>query len=217
MSSFNSILSFGPSIVAGDFLPPGKLTLTNLVANKLNKPYLCLAERGAANTGILRQILSHKQYNNDLILVMWSTTVRYEFRNEDLYPNGWYQVSPRDNDRFSKEWFRGPGQYEYTEVYTTLRDIITAKQFLESKNLNYIFMFDYDDIIKNNTWNSGDTLIENLKSLLPYNNILWFDNTGFTNWAKEQNFVFENTHPGPEAHESASRYILQHLNKFIEN
>ena len=167
MSSFNRIISFGPSVSTTCFLPPEALPYAYIVANKLKKSHICLAERGAANTGILRQILSYDDYKNDLVIVMWSNTVRYEFRNEDVpregHIPGWYQVGPRNKDRFAKEWFRGPGQYEYTEVYTTLRDILTAKQFLESKNLKYLFMFDFDNLITSTVWKSGDNLINNLK------------------------------------------------------
>ena len=217
MSSFNRIISFGPSVVTGDFLPPETFTWANLIANKLNKPYVCLAERGAANTGILRTILSFDNYQDDLVLVMWSNSVRYEFRNEDLYPNGWNQVGPINDDRFSKEWFRGPGQYEYTEIYTTLRDILTAKQFLDSKKLRYLFTFDYSDLINNSFWNSNDKLINSLKTLFPYDNTLWFEGKGFTDWSKDQGYSFINTHPGAEAHKGAADYILKHFDNFIIN
>jgi len=205
MSKTNRVISFGASITFGSELPSPDKTWAGLIANKLNKKYLCLAEPAASNTSILRQILSFDQYENDLILVMWTSTTRYEFKTQD----SWTSISPwSEQSGFTAQWYKGPGFFEYTEVLTTMKEILLAKQFIESKKLQYIFVFDSNELTKSFTWIQNDNLISSMKKLMPWDNIIWFDDTGFIDWSKEKGYKFIGTHPGVEAHTNASNYIL---------
>jgi hypothetical protein len=107
-----------------------------------------------------------------------------------------------------QEWYRGPGQYEYTEVVTALKEILLATSFLKKMGQQFLFVFDNDELRTSHTWNLDDPYIQALISMLPWDNMLWFDNTGFLNWCQNNRYSFINSHPGIEAHQAAANYIL---------
>ena len=210
MSTFSRIISFGASITYGSELPDATSTWSSIIAKRLGVDYLCLAKPAAANSSIAREILSYTDYSNDFVLVMWTSCTRYEFRTE----MGWENISPWSTQSgFTKEWYKGPGNYEYTEVVTTLRDVVLARQFLESKSIPYLFVFDNNEIRNSYTFNSSDLYIESLSNLMPWSRTVWFNNTGFLDWSRDNKYSFVNTHPGPDAHLAAANYILD--NSFL--
>lgn len=210
MSNFSRVISFGASITYGSELPDPSNTWSSIIAKKLTASYLCLAKPAAANASIAREILSFDSYSNDVVLVMWTSATRYEFRTA----NGWENISPwSDQKGFVKEWYRGPGDYEYTEVATTLRDILLAKQFLDSIEIPYLFVFDNNELRTSYTWEHCDSYIAAMANMLPWENMLWFNDTGFLEWCRDNNYPFINTHPGTEAHAAAADYIL--ANSFL--
>jgi hypothetical protein len=89
-----------------------------------------------------------------------------------------------------------------------MKEIILASEFLNRMELPYLFVMDNDELRTSHTWMLPDEYIQTLKSMLPWDHIKWFDNTGFLNWCKEKNYSFINTHPGTEAHQRAAEYIL---------
>jgi hypothetical protein len=206
MSNYSRVVSFGASITYGSELPDQNCTWSAIIAQKLGIDYLCLAKEAASNANIARQIISYTDYNQtDLVLVMWTSATRYEFRTE----TGWQDISPWSEQKgFVRDWYRGPGNYEYTEVATSMKEIALATQFLEGMGLDYLFVFDNDELRTSHTWNLDDDYIQTLKLLLPWDNTIWFDKTGFLNWTKENGYPFLNTHPGIEAHQAAADYIL---------
>lgn len=214
MSNYSRVISFGASITYGSELPNTNLTWSSIIAQKLNKEYLCLAKEAAANGNIARQILSYDNYQNDLILVMWTSATRYEFRNGDT----WENISPWSNQTgFTREWYKGPGGLEYTEVVNTVKEVLLATQFLDAMGLKYLFVFDNDELRTSHTWNLPDEYIQTLKLMLPWDNIMWFDETGFLNWTKNNGYPFTNTHPGAEAHAAAANYILANRDLISSN
>lgn len=205
MSNFSRIVSFGASITYGSELPDPACTWSSIIAQKLNVDYLCLAKPAAANSSIAREVLSYLDYSNDLVLVMWTSGTRYEFRTE----NGWENISPwSEQTGFVKDWYMGPGNYEYTEVATTLRDVLLTQQFLQAMDLPYLFVFDNNELRTSHTWQSEDAYIDTMRDMIAWDNVLWFDDTGFINWSKENGYSFTNTHPGVDAHRAAADYIL---------
>lgn len=205
MSNFSRVVSFGASITYGSELPDANHTWSSIIARKLGVDYLCLAKPAAANASIAREILSYMDYSNDLVLVMWTSGTRYEFRTD----NGWENISPwSDQKGFVRDWYMGPGNFEYTEISTMLRDVLLASQFLQAMNLPYLFVFDNNELRTSATWNSKDPYIATLGDMLPWDNILWFNDTGFIDWTKQNGYSFVNTHPGVEAHQRAADYIL---------
>lgn len=205
MSNFSRIVSFGASITYGSELPNANCTWSSIIARNLAVDYLCLAKPAASNASIARQIISYDDYSNDLVLVMWTSATRYEFRNGDT----WQDISPwSEQTGFTREWYKGPGGLEYTEVVNTLKEVILAKHFLESMGLRYLFVFDNDELRTSHTWTLPDEYIQTLKLMMPWDDIVWFDSQGFIDWSKNNGYPFTNTHPGAVAHQAAADYIL---------
>jgi hypothetical protein len=206
MSNVSRVISFGASITYGSELPDQSYTWSSIIAQKMGLDYLCLAKENAANSGIARAIISYMdQYRDDLVLAMWTSSTRYEFRSGDR----WENVSPwSEQTGFTRDWYRGPGGLEYTEVTTTMKEIILAGQFLDRMQLPYTFVLDNDELRTSHTWGLTDEYIQSLRALMPWDHITWFDNTGFLEWCRKNNYSFINTHPGTEAHQRAAEYIL---------
>ena len=89
-----------------------------------------------------------------------------------------------------------------------MKEIILASEFLDRMKLPYTFVLDNDELRTSHTWTLPDEYIQSLKALMPWDHIVWFDNTGFLEWCRGKNYSFVNTHPGTEAHQSAAEYIL---------
>jgi hypothetical protein len=205
MSNFSRVISFGSSTTRGSDGVGLHQTWSAIIANKLGVSYECQAKPSCSNSKIARKILSYTEYNNDLVVVMWTSPNRYEFKT----PNGWNGFTPHSkSDGFVKAWFDGPGDLEYTEVSMTLKDIVLAQQFLKSKNLPYLFAFDNNMVIESYVYNTADGYITALKNLIDWDNFLLFDNQGLIPWSRTNNFDFIDTHPGPAAHAAAAEYIL---------
>ena len=202
----SKIISFGASITYGSELPNQSYTWSSIIAQRLGLSYECLAKENAANSSIARAIISNMDhYNNDLILAMWTSCTRYEFRSGDR----WENISPwSDQIGFVQDWYRGPGGLEYTEVVTTMKEIILASQFLDRMQLPYTFVLDNDELRTSHTWTLPDKYIQSLKALMPWDHIIWFNGTGFLEWCRTNNYSFINTHPGIDAHSAAADYIL---------
>jgi hypothetical protein len=201
----STVISFGASITYGSELPDQTHTWSSIIARNLGLDYLCLAEPAAANSSIARTIMSYEDYKDDLILVMWTSSTRYEFRTE----SDWEHISPwSDQTGFVQHWYRGPGQYEYTEVVTTLKEILLATSFLKKMGQQFLFVFDNDELRTSHTWSLDDPYIRTLTAMLPWDNILWFEDTGFLNWCRDNQYSFVNSHPGIDAHLAAANYIL---------
>lgn len=201
----SNVISFGASITYGSELPDQSYTWSSIIARKLDKPYRCLAKPALSNSGIARHIISYDDYADDLVLVMWTSGTRYEFRDENSY----YQITPwSEQSGFTRAWYTGPGGYEYTEVINTVQSVLLATQFLEGMGLDYLFVFDNDELRTSHTWTLPDNYIQTLKIMMPWDNIMWFDGTGFLDWSRTNQYSFINTHPGTEAHQAAADYIL---------
>ena len=79
----------------------------------------------------------YDDYDDDLVLAMWTSGTRYEFRDADSY----YQITPwSEQTGFTRAWYTGPGGYEYTEVINTVQSVLLATQFLEGMGLKYLFV-----------------------------------------------------------------------------
>lgn len=206
MSNISRVVSFGASITYGSELPDQSYTWSSIIAQKLGLDYLCLAKENASNSGIARAIISNSEnFKDDVILAMWTSSTRYEFR----VGNQWENISPwSEQTGFVKDWYRGPGGLEYTEVTTTMKEIVLAGQVLDQMKLPYLFVLDNNELRNSHTWTLPDDYVQSLKALMPWNNLVWFDDTGFLEWCRLKNYSFVNTHPGTEAHQCAAEYIL---------
>jgi hypothetical protein len=203
--NYDNVVSFGASITAGYCLKDQKNNWAQVIAQTLNTNHVNQAYGGAANGGISRLICSYSDYKKDLVLVMWTSPTRYEFRTQD----SWQEINGMmDPTEFSRAWYKGPGLYQYTEITTTVKEILLAQYFLQSRGLDYLFVFDNDDIAQCWLALNPDTYIGNLLNLIDQSKILWFDDTGFIQWSQKNNFEFVDNHPVDQAHVGAANYIL---------
>jgi hypothetical protein len=206
MSKYSRIISYGSSVLYGSELPTGSKSMSALIAEQLGAEYLCRAKPMSSNTKITRKILSYEKYQSgDFVIVMWTGPNRYEFKT----PNGWKGFTTYSNrDAFITEWFNGPGDLEYTEVMTTLKEMCLAQQFLETKQIPYVFTADYNTVKDSYTFNNPDAYIASLKNNINWDRVVYFDSQGFIPWAKEKCYEFVGTHPSTEAHQAGANIIL---------
>ena len=86
------------------------------------------------------------------------------------------------------------------------------QQYLELKQIPYIFTGVDNCIIANTSRYTDDLTITTLLDQINFKNWLWFSKEqGFYTWAKENKFPFGTTHPLEEAHIEAAHIIYEHL------
>lgn len=205
MSNFLRLVTYGSSQMYGTGLPPGSLTFGQIIADQLGVEYVCRAKPLVSNDKITRTIMS-QEYSNDFIIIMWTTGTRYEFKTAD----GWrtYTTQTR-GEGFVREWYNGPASHEHTEIITLLKNIILTQQFLTAKNLPHLMPLDCDELRTSQLFNNPDTYISELKSLINWDSFVFFGDTGFAAWARDNNFAFTNDHPSTQAHKTAAEYLLE--------
>lgn len=213
MSKYNRLVAYGSSPIDGTELPnkDKSLAFSAKIAKALNVDYECRARPLSSNSKIARKILSSSYTEQDFVFAMWSAPNRYEFKTEQGW-NGFTAWS--DKTGLIKEWLDGPGRLEYTEVYMSLKEIVLAQEFLRSKNLPYAFSMDNNAIRESYVFTNPDPYIASLTQLIDWNKFYFFDDKGFINWAKDNNYPFTNTHAGVEAHQAATDYILTNWTTF---
>lgn len=208
MSKYNRLVAYGSSPIDGTELPnrDKNLAFPARLATVMALDYECRGKPLSSNTKIARKVLSGEYTDQDLVFVMYSAPNRYEFKTEHGWKNftSWHEA----RDGIIREWLDGPGKLEYTEVHTTLKEIILTQEFLKQKNLPYIFAFDNNAIRDSFILKEPDAYIASLNSMIDWDKFYWFEGSGFINWAKDNGFPFTGTHAGVEAHIAATDYIL---------
>lgn len=113
---------------------------------------------------------------------------------------------------FAQEFYSRIGGYEYWEVYSSLIDIVFLQQYLESKNIPYLFTGVDKCLIDNVNKHTTDLSVQTLWQQLDFNKWFWFPkDKGFYTWAKDNKFPFATTHPREEAHIEATNLIYEHF------
>lgn len=143
-------------------------------------------------------------------------TIKKEFveQNPIVFENHLRHIA-RENalgiTKFAKIFYEQIGSYEYWEVYNSLLDIVMLQQFLQKKQIPYLFT-GVNECILNNVNNYSDPSIQTLFKQLEQADWFWFPKErGFYTWAKENKFPFATTHPREEAHIEAAHLIYEHL------
>ena len=198
------LISFGSSPVIGEN------SFTGYLARKLGYDYVDCARPVTSNSKITRKILSYKDYTDCVVVVSWTSTIRHEFRTKE----GWLGTSlatyKKNSGLFEDHWFNGPGQWEYTGISTSLKEILIAQTFLLSKKIPYLFVFDMNEIINSHLFENPDDYLGSIIKMINWNQFVLFDNNGFLNWARKNNFDLKDaSHPGDLAHQNAADYILE--------
>jgi hypothetical protein len=194
------LVAYGSSPIKEDFAFPAQ------IAQHLDREYVSRVKPLNSNHKLARQILSQTYESSDLVLVDWATTVRHEFRTE----HGWMTTSlvDRPSSEFETVWYQGPGKWEYTPVYSALKEIVLVQTFFKAQGLRYVFTFDYDDIILSTLLTDSDEYIGTLKDMIDWTRVVLFEGHGFLWWAKEKQFAIDGGHAEPAAHDCAAEYLL---------
>ena len=138
------LIAFGSSPIvyapSPDQLEYKGLTFPWLIAKEFGYEFCNEGKRFNSNSKIARAVVSHVYQPEDVVIVSWTSTMRFEFRTE----HGWAGTN-RDTltpGTFDEHWYQGPGTWEYTSIMTTLKEIILAQNFLIQKQIPYLFVFD---------------------------------------------------------------------------
>ena len=203
------LLAFGDSFTFGNDLSdwndrtPSKSTWTALLANYLNLDYVCLAEPGSSNNSISRKVLSTTINDDDFIILNWTWIDRWDFLNVDQ----WETIRPTGTEKsiFARYYYKY-FQNETWDKYETLKNIMLIHNFLKQKNINYLSTA-IDSLTLDTRWHCPayvQTLINEVSA-----EVLWFDNLGFYDWARQKKFkISSSMHPLEKAHQAAFKHII---------
>ena len=203
----NKLIAFGSSTIMYDTAYP------SLIAKELNYEYVNRSKPTNSNHKIARQILSYTDYQpGDFVLAEWTSTTRHEFRTNQGWQGSNMATYPRGSGTFEDHYYQqGPGQWEYNGVYTALKEIVLAQTFLQANNINYLFTFFPDEVLSSMLLKTPDEYIGAMLKLIVWNQFVLFDNHGFVEWCRTNNYEFETdgNHPAPSAHRLGADYILR--------
>jgi hypothetical protein len=205
----NKLIAFGSSTILK------KTAYPSLLAKRLNFEYVCRAKPTNSNHKIARMILSYQDYKpGDFILVEWTSNIRHEFRTEFGWVGSSMATYKKGTGSFEESYYQnGPGQWEYNGVYSTLKEIVLAQTFLKANNINYLFIFYPDEILYSTLYQKPDEYIGSLIKLINWDQFLNFNQHGFQEWCRINNYEFEsdNSHPAASAHQLATDYIIENF------
>lgn len=210
----NRMVSFGSSpLIHHPGLNDG-LPFPDIIAQKLKLDYDCQAKPLSSNPKLTRKILSHNFLPDDFALVAWTSATRFEFRTK----NGWAGFNPgtyRLEGSFAKQWYEGPGQWEYTAISIVLKEIIIAQTFLKQQNVPYAFIFDNNEIFESHVYNNPDNYINSLNKSIDWSMVVMFDNTySMKDWCYTKEFPMPGNHAGVEGHVAIADYLIEKVPAF---
>jgi hypothetical protein len=182
-----------------------------------------------------------KNSDIDFVLVCWTFLGRYEFKFDESWEQisvwsiidnvkdikkefstdnpivfDWHVSKLKEEkqkgiSQFAKVFYHYVGTFEYWELYNSLCEIIMLQQYLQLKNIPYLFT-SVDHGLTNVDHFKNDSTLTTLLSQFDRKKWVWFPtNLGFYEWAKEKGFPIGTTHPLEEAHIEAEKIIYEHL------
>ena len=91
----------------------------------------------------------------------------------------------------------------------TYKEIVFLQDWLEKRNIPYLFTYVDGILFNNDTLIKPDRTIKTLWSSINLDNWYRFDDElGFYHWAKKEKFPFATTHPLEPAHEEFKKQVL---------
>ena len=166
--------------------------------------YKCHANPGNSNNTIFRSFLDelHNISNNDIVILNWTWISRWDVF--DLNDSEWQTMSPTSNSGFESMYFKY-FQSELWDKLESLKVIALTHHILKKNNIKFISTC-IDALLLDSTFHCP-TYIEELQKSIN-DDIIWFENKGFLEWAKTNNYdIGENGHPLEDAHIAAFNYI----------
>lgn len=146
-------------------------------------------------------------------------SIKKDFQTDDKEQFAWHvNKLAKDKDKglhqFAKIFYHYVGSFEYWELYQSLTDIVMMQQYLELKNIPYLFT-SVDHALTNVDHFKNDVTLTTLLKQLNPNRWMWFPtNLGFYEWALENKFPFGTTHPLEESHQEAEKLVYEYLRNF---
>jgi|APSaa5957512535_1039671.scaffolds.fasta_scaffold14467_5 hypothetical protein len=182
-----------------------KSTWPSLLADDLSMGYVCHASPGASNHTIYRSILDNLQSLNegDLVVVNWTWIDRWDVLN--CIDNSWVTLRPSDEDSHLHKFYLKYLQSELWNKLETLKNITSIINILENLGINFV-MTCLDKLILDKEFHAPQYILELQDIVTP--SLIWFDDNGFYDWSKNNNFPMGETgHPLEESHSEAFKYI----------
>jgi len=108
------------------------------------------------------------------------------------------------------------------DVYTSLKEILLLQEFLNSKNIKYLFTYVGHHTPSQLFEDHTNQYTINLRTLIDKD--VWFHfpgawptskYLGFNDWALINNYEFATSHPLEKAHEDAAEIIYEHIKKIL--
>ena len=180
-------------------------TWSALVAKDKSIDYICYASPGETNQTIVRHFFNNINSidSNDLVVLNWTWINRWDFYN--INDNKWESLRP---DSTKSIFFKNYITYFQSELWDkleTLKAINLVHSVLKNKKIKFIATC-VDSLAFDTKWHCPE-YIENLQNNVK-DDITWFNDMGFYDWAKENNYkISDNWHPLEEAHNDAFKYI----------
>ena len=128
---------------------------------------------------------------------------------------------------FAKTFYKHVGNNEYYEMYTSLKEILFLQNYLESKNIPYLFIpADISFQEHENYLRRKDGYLSDLHDQINWNNWYMFPKgkeanetrspRGFYQWAIENKYNVGTTHPLEDAHYDAAELIRGKFDEMVK-
>lgn len=209
LHAFGDSFTFGSDLKDCDTSPGNRIysknTWTSLLAKQKSMDYVCHAYPGETNQTIVRKFFDnlHLINDNDLVVVNWTWINRWDFYNVEN--NKWEHLRPDTEDSIFFENYIKYFQSELWDKLETLKAINLVISVLKEKNIKFLITC-IDKLAFDTNWHCP-RYIKNLQDNVK-KHILWFDDMGFYDWAKQNKYKMSNKwHPLEEAHRDAFKYI----------
>jgi len=210
----NKIVSFGSSPVLHHPALQDEVPFPEIISRKLQLQYATTAKALSSNAKITRKILSYDFLPDDFALVVWTSTVRFEFRSE----HGWSGFNPgtyKLEGSFASQWYEGPGRWEYTAISIALKEIILAQTFLKQHNIPYTFIFDNNEIFESHVYNNPDNYINSLNKTIDWSQVVMFDNIySMRDWCYANKFPMTGNHADVKGQYAIADHIIKNVPAF---
>jgi hypothetical protein len=187
-----------------------------LLAHNNNLEYVCYAQAGSSNQSIVRQFFQYIPYItvDDIVVINWTWIDRWDFFEEtDSVKEQWITIHPNDTNSTKAKIYHKYIHYELWCKLETLKAIVLLLNTLRYNKIKYIIT-SVDTLVLDNTYHSPSYIVNLQKQV--NDEITWFDDLGFYDWAKNHNYAIsaKGKHPLEEAHINAFNYINKNNSVF---
>lgn len=154
------------------------------------------------------------------------------FKNEDKETKEYMTATMKKDEEigisdFARTFFKHVGNNEYYEMYTSLKEIVFLQNYLELKNIPYLFIpADLDFQEHENYLRRKDGYLSDLHDQIIWDNWYKFPEgkeanetkipRGFYQWALENKYSVGVTHPLEDAHIDAAKLIGERFNELVK-